>query len=71
MVQKAINNLVRNRTTLVVAHRLSTIRRADEIVVVDDGRIIQRGTHDQLYDNGGLYRKLHDLQFKMDRTSEE
>ncbi len=71
MVQKAINNLVRHRTTLVVAHRLSTIRRADLIVVIDRGRIVQRGTHDQLYDNGGLYRKLHDLQFKMDRTGEE
>jgi len=66
-VQKAINNLVQNRTTLVVAHRLSTIRRADEIVVIDQGRIVQRGTHDQLLEAGGLYKKLYDLQFKMDK----
>ena len=66
MVQKAINNLVQNRTTLVVAHRLSTIRRADEIVVIDRGRIVQRGSHDELLEAGGLYKKLHDLQFKID-----
>jgi subfamily B ATP-binding cassette protein MsbA len=65
-VQKAINNLVHNRTTLVVAHRLSTIRRADEIVVIDNGRIVQRGSHGELLHSGGLYRKLHDLQFKLD-----
>jgi len=71
MVQKAINNLVQNRTTLVVAHRLSTVHRADEIVVIDQGRIIQRGSHDQLLRAGGLYRKLHDLQFKMDVAPQE
>jgi subfamily B ATP-binding cassette protein MsbA len=66
MVQKAINNLVHNRTTLVVAHRLSTIHRADEIVVIDEGRIVQRGAHEELLGGRGLYKKLHDLQFKMD-----
>jgi len=71
MVQKAINNLVCNRTTLVVAHRLSTIRRADEIVVIDEGRIVQRGSHDQLLQDGGLYKKLHDLQFKMDAVQRD
>jgi len=71
MVQKAINNLVQNRTTLVVAHRLSTIRRADEIVVIDKGKIVQRGSHDELLAAGGLYKKLHDLQFKMDAKPEE
>lgn len=71
MVQKAINNLVQNRTTLVVAHRLSTIRRADEIVVIDEGRILQRGSHDQLLRGGGLYKKLHDLQFKMDASQRD
>jgi subfamily B ATP-binding cassette protein MsbA len=68
MVQKAINNLVQNRTTLVVAHRLSTIRRADEIVVIDAGKIVQRGSHEKLLAGGGLYKKLHDLQFKMDAS---
>ncbi len=64
MVQKAINNLVQNRTTLVVAHRLSTIRQADEIVVVAAGIIVQRGTHVQLLAEDGLYKKLYDLQFQ-------
>jgi len=71
MVQKAINNLVQNRTTLVVAHRLSTIHRADEIVVIDQGRIVQRGSHNELLSAGGLYGKLHDLQFKMDTSERE
>jgi subfamily B ATP-binding cassette protein MsbA len=62
-VQQAIANLVRNRTTLVIAHRLSTVRRADAIVVVEGGRITEVGTHSELLARGGQYRKLYELQF--------
>jgi subfamily B ATP-binding cassette protein MsbA len=63
LVQSAISNLVRNRTTLVIAHRLSTVRRADVIVVMEAGRIIEMGTHAELLARGGQYRKLYELQF--------
>jgi subfamily B ATP-binding cassette protein MsbA len=63
LVQRAIANLVRNRTTIVIAHRLSTVRRADVIVVMEAGRIIEMGTHTELLAKGGQYRKLYELQF--------
>lgn len=63
LVQRAIANLVRNRTTIVIAHRLSTVRRADVIVVLEAGRIIETGTHTELLARGGQYRKLYELQF--------
>jgi ATP-binding cassette, subfamily B, bacterial MsbA len=66
LVQQAIDRLMQDRTVLVIAHRLATVRDADEIVVLDEGRIVQRGTHDELYRAGGLYRRLHDLQFRED-----
>jgi subfamily B ATP-binding cassette protein MsbA len=66
LVQQAIDRLMRERTVLVIAHRLATVRDADEIVVLDDGRVVQRGSHDELYRAGGLYRRLHDLQFRED-----
>jgi subfamily B ATP-binding cassette protein MsbA len=63
LVQRAIANLVRNRTTIVIAHRLSTVRRANVIVVMEAGRIIETGTHTELLARGGQYRKLYELQF--------
>ena len=63
LVQQAIANLVRDRTTIVIAHRLSTVRRADVIVVMEAGQIIERGTHTELLSKGGQYRKLYELQF--------
>ena len=63
MVQRALENLMRNRTTFVIAHRLSTIKRADRIIVLDKGRILESGTHHELYESGGLYKKLYELQF--------
>ena len=63
LVQRAIGNLVRNRTTIVIAHRLSTVRRANVIVVMEAGRIIETGTHTELLARGGQYRKLYELQF--------
>jgi len=64
LVQQAIERLMRERTVLVIAHRLATVRDADEIVVLDAGRIVQRGSHEELLRAGGLYRRLYDLQFR-------
>ncbi len=69
-VQHAIDALLQERTVLVIAHRLSTVRRADQILVLDAGRIVQRGTHEQLIAEGGLYRRLHDLQFQTDAEAD-
>jgi subfamily B ATP-binding cassette protein MsbA len=64
LVQQAIDRLMAERTVLVIAHRLATVRDADEIVVLEGGRVVQRGTHEQLFRSGGLYRRLYDLQFR-------
>jgi ATP-binding cassette, subfamily B, bacterial MsbA len=63
LVQKALANLTRGRTTIVIAHRLSTVRRADLIVVIERGRIIETGRHAELLAHGGAYRRLYELQF--------
>ena len=62
IVQQALERLMSNRTTIAIAHRLSTIKNADEIVVMDEGRIVERGRHDELIALGGYYAKLHDMQ---------
>jgi subfamily B ATP-binding cassette protein MsbA len=64
LVQQAIERLMRQRTVLVIAHRLTTVRDADEIVVLDGGKVVQRGSHEELLRGGGLYRRLYDLQFR-------
>ena len=61
-VQEALDKLMNGRTTIAIAHRLSTIKNADEIIVMDGGRIVERGRHDELIAKGGYYRKLHDMQ---------
>ena len=62
-VQNAIENLMKDRTALVIAHRLSTVQNADKIIVIDEGKVVEIGTHNQLYKNDGLYRRLYDIQF--------
>ncbi len=64
IIQKAMNNLLKNRTAIVIAHRLSTVRNADQIIVIEGGRIAEKGTHEELLKNGGLYKKLYEMQFK-------
>jgi subfamily B ATP-binding cassette protein MsbA len=62
LVQQALENLMRNRTSIVIAHRLSTIQFADEIIVLQDGQIVERGTHLNLLEDNKVYKKLYDLQ---------
>ena len=68
LVQQAIENLMHNRTSIVIAHRLSTVRKADKIVVMDRGRIVETGTHVELLENNGRYRRLYELQFLDDEV---
>jgi ATP-binding cassette, subfamily B, bacterial MsbA len=65
LVQEALDNLVKDRTTIVVAHRLSTVRRANRIIVVEHGKIVEQGTHTELLELGGLYAKLYNMQFNI------
>lgn len=62
-IQSALDELQRNRTSLVIAHRLSTIEKADEILVIEDGEIIERGAHLDLIEKKGIYAQLHRMQF--------
>jgi ABC-type multidrug transport system fused ATPase/permease subunit len=64
LIQETLEHLMEGRTTFVIAHRLSTVRRADLILVMDDGRIVERGTHNELLELGGLYRQIYELQLR-------
>src|SRR5262249_9092452 len=64
LVQAALETLMQGRTTFVIAHGLSTVRRADRILVLNEGRIVEEGTHAELLLQGGLYKQLHDIQFR-------
>jgi ABC-type multidrug transport system fused ATPase/permease subunit len=66
LIQEALERLLQGRTAVVIAHRLSTIRRADFICVVQDGRIVEQGSHEALVARGGLYRELYERQFVND-----
>jgi len=63
LVQDALERLMTTRTTIVIAHRLATVRAADRIIVMEAGRIVEQGTHDRLVQGGGLYERLARLQF--------
>jgi len=71
LIQEALDRLMEGRTTFVIAHRLATVRRADLILVMADGRIVQRGRHDELLAQGGLYKEIHDLQLMQYQPAEE
>ena len=71
LIQEALDRLMEGRTTFVIAHRLSTVRRADLILVMDNGQIVQRGKHDELLAQGGLYKEIHDLQLSQNKAFED
>ena len=64
LIEDALSNLMKSRTSLVIAHRLSTIENADKILVINNGEIIEKGTHLELLQNSGVYKKLYDIQYK-------
>jgi subfamily B ATP-binding cassette protein MsbA len=70
-VQRALSNLMQGRTTIVIAHRLTTVHRADKIVVMDRGRVVDAGTHNELMSRGGIYRDLYELQFSDELVTED
>jgi ABC-type multidrug transport system fused ATPase/permease subunit len=70
LVQEALENLMEGRTSFVIAHRLSTVRSADKIVVIDKGTVSEMGTHQQLMTQNGLYRKLNEMQFEFENITQ-
>jgi ABC-type multidrug transport system fused ATPase/permease subunit len=71
IIQKALNRVFRNRTSIIIAHRLSTVRNSDLIVVLKEGGIAEKGSHDELMEMDGLYKQLYEMQFKYDTDEEE
>jgi ABC-type multidrug transport system fused ATPase/permease subunit len=69
LIQRALEKLLKNRTSFVIAHRLSTIVNADKLLVINDGRIVETGTHEELLTENGLYKKLYDMQFLSESAS--
>lgn len=63
-IQHALNELMRHKTAIVIAHRLSTVHNAEQIVVIDQGSVVERGTHDELIAQAGVYKTLYDAQFE-------
>jgi ABC-type bacteriocin/lantibiotic exporters, contain an N-terminal double-glycine peptidase domain len=70
LIQLALSNIIKERTTIIIAHRIWTVRHADRILVVDRGRIVEMGSHEELYALNGIYRKLYDLQFPEEGEAE-
>ena len=70
-IQEALGELMKDRTTLVIAHRLSTVENADEIIVLDAGRVVESGTHAELLDANGHYAALYRMQFSAERAGSE
>ena len=68
LIQEALERLVANRTTFAIAHRLSTLRKADQILVLEHGKLVEMGTHDELLDGGGLYSRLCKLQSELSKV---
>ena len=64
-IQKAFNELMKNKTTFIVAHRLSTIKEADLIIVMDNGKVVEQGNHKELLEKGGFYADLYNSQFEI------
>jgi ATP-binding cassette subfamily B protein len=69
LVQRALDSIMQARTTLVIAHRLATVTRADRILVLDQGKLVEEGTHQSLLGNGGIYARLAELQFANNVTT--
>lgn len=67
-IQKALNEVMKGRTTFIIAHRISSLKHADEILVLEDGRIVERGKHEELIGNNGAYQRIYDIQFKDQKT---
>jgi ATP-binding cassette subfamily B protein len=63
LIQDALNKLITNRTSIIIAHRLSTIRNVDRIIVMHKGRIVEQGTHEELLDKQGMYKRLYEYQY--------
>jgi ATP-binding cassette subfamily B protein len=68
LIQQAIDKLISGRTAIVIAHRLSTIRKANQIMVMDQGRVVEIGTHDSLLEKGGAYANLYHMQFEKKKS---